>query len=179
MRRSGDRPCKGSTFPPGADVSARRQERRWSGRVLQRDRTADSSRKNHPREASGLRRNGISISFPGVARRAPPALPTFARGLGGRASALAPQGPVAAVCHGPVGRDRALVVVVDGGRASGEVVRALRSRLAISDIWAPAQHQIRGARTPSLGAYRVGLFEIEVTSTSAPLQTMPRVASDP
>ncbi len=73
----------------------------------------------------------------------------------------------------------ALVVAVDGGRASGEVVRALRSRLAISDIWAPAQHQIRGARTPSLGAYRVGLFEIEVTSTSAPLQTMPRVASDP
>jgi competence protein ComEC len=73
----------------------------------------------------------------------------------------------------------ALVVAVDGSRASGEVVRALRSRLAIDEIWAPSQHQIRGARTPPLGAYRVGPFEIDVTSTSAPLQTMPRVASDP
>ncbi|MEO8694295.1 MAG: ComEC/Rec2 family competence protein [Acidimicrobiales bacterium] len=74
-------------------------------------------------------------------------------------------------------RHVALVVAVDGGRASGEVVRALRSRLSIDDIWAPSQHQIRGARTPPLGAYRVGQFEIDVTSTSAPLQSTPHVAS--
>jgi len=73
----------------------------------------------------------------------------------------------------------ALVVAVDGGRASGEVVRAVRSRLAIGEIWAPSLHQIRGARTPPVGAYRVGSFEIDVTSTSAPLETTPRVASDP
>ena len=76
-------------------------------------------------------------------------------------------------------RHIALVVAVDGGRASGEVVRAVRSRLEIDDIWAPAEHQIRGARTPQLGFYRVGSFDIEVTSTSAPLAAMPRVASDP
>jgi ComEC/Rec2-related protein len=63
----------------------------------------------------------------------------------------------------------ALVVAVDGGRASGEVVRAVRSRLTIGEIWAPSQHQIRGAHTPALGAYRVGPFDINVTSTSAPL----------
>ena len=76
-------------------------------------------------------------------------------------------------------RHVALVVAVDGGRATGEVIRALRSRLEIDDMWAPAQHQIRGARTPAIGSYRVGSFEIEVASTAAPLLVMPRVASDP
>ena len=68
-------------------------------------------------------------------------------------------------------RHVALIVAVDGGRASGEVVRAVRSRLAIGEIWAPLQHQIRGARTPALGAYRVGPFDIDVTATSASLET--------
>jgi len=76
-------------------------------------------------------------------------------------------------------RHVALVVAVDGGRATGEVIRAVRSRLEIDDLWAPAQHQIRGARTPVIGSYRVGSFDIEVTSTAAPLLVMPRVASDP
>jgi hypothetical protein len=73
----------------------------------------------------------------------------------------------------------ALVVAVDGGRSSGEVVRAVRSRLAIGEIWAPSLHQIRGARTPPLGSYRVGTIDVDVTSTSAPMEMMPRVASDP
>ncbi|HUP71578.1 MAG TPA: ComEC/Rec2 family competence protein [Acidimicrobiales bacterium] len=66
-----------------------------------------------------------------------------------------------------------LLVATDGGRASGEVVRALRSRLSIGEIWAPSLHQIRGARTPPLGSYRVGMFEIAVTSTTAPMETRP------
>jgi hypothetical protein len=73
----------------------------------------------------------------------------------------------------------ALVVAVEGGRATGEVVRAVRSRLEIDDIWAPSPHQIRGARTPAVGSYRVGSFAIDVTSTAAPLAAVPRVASDP
>jgi competence protein ComEC len=73
----------------------------------------------------------------------------------------------------------ALVVAVDGGRATGEVVRALRSRLTIGEIWAPSSHQIRGAHTPELGEYQIGSLAIVVTSTSAPLTMMPRVASDP
>jgi hypothetical protein len=66
-----------------------------------------------------------------------------------------------------------LLVAADGGRASGEVVRALRSRLSIGEIWAPATHQIRGARTPPVGTYRVGMFDIAVTSTSAPMEAVP------
>ena len=62
-------------------------------------------------------------------------------------------------------RSVALLVAVDGGRSSGEVVRAVRGRIAVGDIWAPSQHQIRGARTPPLGSYRVGAFDIDVTST--------------
>jgi competence protein ComEC len=73
----------------------------------------------------------------------------------------------------------ALVVAVDGGRPTGEVVRALRGRLAIGEIWAPERHQIRGARTPSLGTYRVGSFEVDVTATASSMQTTVRVASDP
>ena len=73
----------------------------------------------------------------------------------------------------------ALIVAVDGGRSSGEVVRALRSRVAIGEIWAPAQHQVRGARTPPLGSYRVGSFTVDVTSTATPMRTTLRVASDP
>ena len=72
-----------------------------------------------------------------------------------------------------------LVIAVDGGRSTGEVVRALRSRVAIGEIWAPAQHQVRGARTPPLGSARVGPFAVEVTSSATPMQTTLRVASDP
>jgi hypothetical protein len=72
-----------------------------------------------------------------------------------------------------------LVVAVDGGRASGEVVRAIRSRVAIAEIWAPSMHKVRGARTPSIGAYRVGSLSVEVTSNDTPLRATLRVASDP
>jgi competence protein ComEC len=72
-----------------------------------------------------------------------------------------------------------LVIAADGGRASGEVVRAMRARVSVGEIWAPAQHQVRGARTPPLGSYRVGSLMLEVTSTTAPLSTTLRVASGP
>jgi hypothetical protein len=72
-----------------------------------------------------------------------------------------------------------LVIATDGGRATGEVVRALRSRVAITEIWAPSMHQVRGARTPESGTYRVGSLVVEVASIAAPLRATVRVASDP
>jgi hypothetical protein len=76
-------------------------------------------------------------------------------------------------------RRATLVLALDGGRQSGEVIRALRSRIAIGEIWAPSSHQIRDARTPDIGSYRAGSFVIDVTATSAPLAATLRVASPP
>ena len=73
---------------------------------------------------------------------------------------------------------------VDCSLRSMAVARAVRScarfagRLAIGEIWAPSQHQIRVRAHPSW-VVSVRRIRDRVTSTSAPLATMPRVASVP
>jgi ComEC/Rec2-related protein len=58
-----------------------------------------------------------------------------------------------------------LLVAVNGGRTTAEVVRALGTRYPIGERWAPPGHQVRGARVPPVGAaVRAGPYVVTVVA---------------
>lgn len=74
-----------------------------------------------------------------------------------------------------------LLLVTEGDRGDADVVYALRQRLTIAEVWAPADHRVRGAVTPQpFSQYVTPDVVIETGDVSRQLQVRVwRVASPP
>jgi competence protein ComEC len=71
-----------------------------------------------------------------------------------------------------------LLVAVTGGRGIGDTVRAIDARYAVGTLWAPAGHQLRGARVPPRDlVVRAGRFVVTVEASDPRLLVRVRVTA--
>jgi competence protein ComEC len=69
-----------------------------------------------------------------------------------------------------------LVLAGRGSRRLGEVVAALDDRWPLGAVWAPSDHQIRGARVAPLGRWRVPGLAVEVRAVEEVLDASVTIA---